>query len=529
LVSKDVLATCPVQPCKLTGEASTIAGSNADIKLTQLQARMTADGSEVAKSILDAANMQTSMSATGSKSIITTMLEMNQSALDTTMKSKKAMMDAEMAYMAEMAEVDYRSKVSVFGKNDTKEEIEFILNALEENKDLTVPEIIFMLKSTVDDNEEGKIPVRIASAKGVCAKEDVSEKGKCAKVIKIYPSTKLEKAFKLCSERKRGLVQKQRETLLRRNAIRESNKKTLAAMKSTDSAGAITTRIQENKQLMCSPTDYKSGVCGKNVTPEEYQEKIIIGSVIPNGDIAASNFTTPTSNNAAGYLDDLSEETLASIENQSLDRSKLERNKNQRVVPIVNTYRNVNQLKASKAFIDNIVGEDLVPNLSPQNRKKNANSNYQSRFLSRMSSLSLVRLALTDSMMLRVGTKLSGLLESDDVGKAQYEITLDSDNGKEDVLGAGQLDMLTDRVNRQFDALRSDGKAGDTAGSAMLSDSNPNNILNMQSEALRLQNEIMWKRFMVGEQSLALDAISNAQKANSPEMIEYMNQLRVGR
>ncbi|MAF43907.1 MAG: hypothetical protein CMI54_07090, partial [Parcubacteria group bacterium] len=48
------------------------------------------------------------------------------------------------------------------------------------------------------------------------------------------------------------------------------------------------------------------------------------------------------------------------------------------------------------------------------------------------------------------------------------------------------------------------------------------------NENLLLQNEMLIKEYFMNEQSIVLDAISVAQKANSKEMMELMEDLRRG-
>jgi hypothetical protein len=528
--SGSAFATCPVQPCQLTGTASTIAGSNADRTLMDLTVQMASDSTEVARAIADSTNAQMSSMSSGTQGIISTMMEMNQAAMDSKIKGDKAMLDADMAYQAELAELEYRAQISVFGKNDTKEEINLIIETLEDHTDLTVPEIIYMLKTTIDDDPEGKIPVPIASAESICSKEDIEEKGLCSKVIKIYPSTKLEKAFKSCSAGKRLLILQEQEAVLQHAVITQSNIKTAKALKSTDSAGAASARIASVRELTCSPVKYQNGVCRKDLTPEEFQEKMIIGAIIPNGDVMASNFSTPTAMAAEGYIDDLGDETYKAIINQSLDRRRLDEQPNQKVIPLFYTYRNANQVKASMAFIDNIVGEDLIPNQSALNRRKSQNAEYQAYFLSRIASLNMVRVSLSNSMSMRVGTNMSKLIEDGSIN-GNFDIQTDSDAGKEDVLGAGPLDLLKNRIDRQFGNLQmsdQNSNSGNSSGS-FVDNASGSDALVMQAESLRLQNELMWKSYLITEQTLSLDAITLAQKINSPEVIEYMKSLRKGR
>ena len=71
--------TCPpIIPCNETGEASTIAGSNADIQLAEMATQISTDTNAVAQSIIDAAKTQSAALNKGASALTSTMIQVNQ-------------------------------------------------------------------------------------------------------------------------------------------------------------------------------------------------------------------------------------------------------------------------------------------------------------------------------------------------------------------------------------------------------------------------------------------------------------------
>jgi hypothetical protein len=527
-------ATCPpIVPCKVTAEASTIAGSNADQKLITFSQSITSDTTEVAQALMDMANAQAKAMGDNAQSVIATNAQLSQIELNQTLTTKRAFSDREMAHAQQMTEAAYRSAASVVSSDDTEEEFQLILDTLGDNLELSVPEVIFMLTEQMDKNKEGgKVLVQLAASKGVCSEEDVQEEGKCSIAKRVFPGKKLSALFQQCSANKRMLAEMKFKNEARAAAAGISNTATNKALERTNSAGSIIARVQNQMSLSCSPSEFKAGKCKQDISPEEYQEEMIIGNIIPGGDVSASNFSSPMSSSAPGYIEDLSENTKKEIVQQSLDREALVEDPNQRAIPLVHTYRNANQVAASLAFIDNIVSDDLVPALSPQDRRKVSSAEYQSRHLTRMAALSMVRLTLTSSLTDRAGEKMRKMLQEGSFdGEYSFEIKADLPDNKESVLGASVLDVLQDRVNKQSASLQMSDQNGASAnaGNDFVSMPSSTKTLEIIVDGVMLQNEMMMKDYFMNEQIIALQAISLAQKSNSAEMVKLMENLRRGR
>jgi hypothetical protein len=523
-------------PCQVTAQASTIAGSNADEKLVTFAQTISTTSNEVAKAITNMASATVSSHNQGTSGIISSAMELSQIELDTSLKMKKVLLDAELSNDANISENEYRSRNAVMSADDSKAEVDLILLALEEHSSLSVPEIIFTLTETIDKSPDGKVLVPIIDAE--CSEEDIKEKGHCSIAKKAFPGRKLKAFFNMCTKEKRILITKKVDIDARKSTVEHANKRTSQAIKTTNSVSAITSRIAKQKMLACTPSDYQAKLCGAGMTKEDYQEAIVIGGIVPDGDVSAANFSSPSYSSAEGYMDfsageDGDEETAKhmqeEIQKQALDRTELQDDENQKVVPLYNTYKNANQVKSAISFIDNIVAQDLIPNLDPKDRKKVQNAEYQGRYMARLSTLSMVRLAMTDSMNQRVGKKMreminSGVMETTD----KFDIAADSPDNKESVLGASSMDMLSFRVGGQMANMQMSDQNGESssAGNDFIAAPSPQDVMSKILESTLLQNEMYLKEITMNEQILSLKSIALAQKANSPEMVKLMKRLR---
>jgi hypothetical protein len=526
MLSASALAVCPpIVPCSTVGQASTIAGSNADIALAELSAKITADSNAVAQAIIDGANANVAAMQTGVNGVVSSFMEMNQINLDTKMKQDKAMLDGELDYLANQAEIDYRSSVSVVSADDTPEEFDLILKYLNDYSDESVPKIIYLLREGYDNNEEGIIGVAIKSAEGVCTEEQIKEEGKCTVPKKVFPASKLEVLYKQCGIAKKvgkqlQIAKKNKETLL--ESVAKSSEKSAEV---TDSAGAVSKRLATTREQNCSPAQYKKNICKTDLSFEEYQEQLMIGAIVPQGDVLASNFTSPSKTYVHGYVDEIPDETMADIENQSLDRIALEENPEQRVVDLVDTYRNAAQVRSAFSFIDNVVGEDLVGNQTASKRRSFDSSQAQATYLSRLAALSMARTALTESLVLRLGEKMRTAVQDGTLPENPV-IKMDSEDNKESVTGAGELDILRDRVQSQFDDFLLSSDSPSEGSTDFVNNATPTDVASKQLDALVLANELMFKRYLISEQKVNMSAVQLTQKVNSPDFTEALKELR---
>lgn len=527
LFSFKSFATCPpILPCKPTGEASTIAGSNADTELIVFTQNITKSTNEVAAALIDMANANASSLNQGAQSVIAAQIELSQIQANQDLKIKRAMADRDMAHASQMMENINREANSVISADDTKEEFELILDYLRKNSDMSVPEIILLMQETVDKSVDlGFVLIQIKSSKGVCEKKDVDEGGQCSIAKRVYPAKKLQALYNQCSLEKITLIEAEKRNQAKVMSIELANKSTSEALETTNSTGALSKRINSQINLSCTPTQYKNNLCG-DMSPEDYQEKIVSGQIIPNGDVSASNFSSPTSISSHGYIDDFDPSTKDQIEGASLNRQSIKDNPNQKVVRFNHTYRNANQVKSALNFIDNLVADDLIPALSPTDRRKVQNAEYQSRFLNRVASLSMVRLVLSESMSARVGDEMRNMILSGEMDRSDsFEISLTSDANKESVSGAGVLDILESRVNEQSQRLT----VKENGGSEFISAPSDAKALDGILSSVQLQNEMLMKEYLMLEQMNSLKAIAISQKINSPRVTELMKDLRSGR
>ena len=155
---------------------------------------------------------------TGTNGVVSSFMEMSQVNLGTKMQQDKAMLDGEMDYLANQAEIDYKSKVGVVSADDTKEEFNLILKYLDEYSEDSVPKIIYLLRETYDKDPEGVIGIPIKTAEGTCTEEQITEEGLCTVPKKIFPAAKLEVLYKQC-----GIAKKVQKQLL----VEAQNKATL--------------------------------------------------------------------------------------------------------------------------------------------------------------------------------------------------------------------------------------------------------------------------------------------------------------
>ena len=90
LATSSAYATCPpIVPCKVTAEASTIAGSNADQELITFAQDITTSTNEVAKALIDMANSVSSTASQNAQNIVATNAELSQIQLNQELKIKK--------------------------------------------------------------------------------------------------------------------------------------------------------------------------------------------------------------------------------------------------------------------------------------------------------------------------------------------------------------------------------------------------------------------------------------------------------
>lgn len=508
-------------PC-IPQSVQTISGSNADLYLQKIQADMTMSGTTISNTINQTMADLSSTVAKSSNDIQATTIKINQENLQKQVNLNKMFNDQKYTFELDRLRKEELKSRTVFFEDDTPQEIDLIVKALEENPTLSVREVALVLKMNYDD-VGGTIPIPLHGSEQVCKKEDL-ENGLCSTPKKITPARKLLKMHEECSIVKSKLVSNLREQKATNGVIKNSTLKSNNAIKQTN-ANAISKKINSQKEISCTLEQYKNNYCGQNLTPEEYQEKIVRNEIIVNANISPSNMLTPTSVGAIG-TSLVDPQVLEVYEREALDYSELEANPHQKEdqVPIVYTYRNSNQLKGSFDYVDNVVGYDLIPNQSIQDIKKVQSLEYQSRYNSRVANLNLVSSTFNDSIKLRVGEKLGEKLNEDPLLEETTEIV------KESALGAGKLDSLYSEVEKPFASLMMNGDDLDSAiKQEMLNGQGGDKYWKSKQLALlKYQQELLLREYLQNERSILLKSSQLSNMVNSVENTLYLKQLRQG-
>lgn len=533
--------------CTGIKSVDTLEGDAADL-IEGIKDDIIASGKEVKKQMENNSAAEIDMISTSTESIIKTMITTNDALISDEMRLQRAMLEMEMDYMAEMKEREIRAKNAPMDLDDTAEEVKFMLNEL--NKSNT-DQVQLLLKDQYEKyGDNGKIiPVRIKAAESMntetgerCPEYDPNVHFKAAGCFfghKAFPAQKMAKYFDECSRAKRRVV-----SGAKKNAANATVASTVQksqndfANSSTQLKGSmISSRLKSQAGLNCSPYDFKKGACLKELkdNKSEYVAKVVANEIIPNGNISSNNLFRPT---AVGSIDgefsnDLTPAEKSAMATANIDLKSKADGKDVSVsdntVPIVYTYRTSSQYLAAKDFVDNILAKEMIPNQSLDDRKQSSNSVYQSRFLSRAAALSIAEVSLNKSIEARLGKNIR---EAIDNGENMNPFNkIDGKVGKiikEDINGAGYMDELADSINKDYEKVIVDAKnkiAGSAASESLASMSSKKPE-EWQLEAIIKQNEVTLEQYHQGERIEALLSAILAQKANSPDNIKYLENLR---
>lgn len=525
----------------------TLEGSAAKL-IQDIKDDIIKSGKEVKKQMEVNSAAEIKMYAESSENIMKTLVRVNDALISDEMKLKRAMLEMEMDYMAEMKEREIRAKNAPMDLDDTAEEVKFILNELDKAE---TEQVQLVLKNQYDKyGEDGKIiPVRIKAAESIntetgekCPEYDPNVHFKAAGCFfghKAFPAQKMAKYFDECSRAKRRIVsgaKKNAANATITSTVQKSQNE-FANTSTQLKESIISSKLKSQADLNCSPYDFKKDGCLRSLSEDKdsYVEKVIANEIIPNGNISSNNLFRPT---AIGSVDGTFSSDLSDSEKSALSTANIElesKSGNQDVsvsdntVPIVYTYRTSSQYLAAKDFVDNILAKEMIPNQALDDRKTSSNSVYQSRFLSRAAALSIAEVSLNKSIEARLGKNLREAIDS---GKNMNPFNnIDGVAGelvKEDINGAGYMDELADSINKDYEKVIVDAKnkiAGSAAAES-LSSMSTKKPQEWQLEAIIKQNEVTLEQFHQGERIEALLSAILAQKANSPENIKYLENLR---
>lgn len=475
-------------------------------------------GEQIKTAIISGSQAQTTEFNNQMSKLVETIIGIDQAALKDKLKQDTALQEKEMAYASNIAEEQVRQSKSVLFKDDTKEEMDLIVKHLEENSELSVPVIALAMTAKYDKGGE-KIPIPIKAAEGVCNEENIKD-GFCSIMKEITPGKKLSKFFKACNQQKKELVRKTQEAKSQKAAIIVNAEKSRQALNNVNSIAAYKSNKEEQQKGSCNVSDYKEKLCGSVSSKEDFQEKVALNHIIPNGNISPDNLLAPTFYGGTD-LRTYDQETIDDLIDKSLSKDEVQGVPDQSFVPIVYTYKNSNQYVTALHYIDNISGSLLVSNQTVEKRKRTENAEFQKLYLKRMATLSLVRTAFMDSVKKRTGSKMAELASSGTLG------ILDEPK-KESVLGASEYDILLNRVDEVFSsiAIKSTAKIGESASTDEIANGSEKMFKKAQLDTLKLQTEIMFKSLIEEEKIELLKAAQISNLVNSPEMISYLQKIR---
>lgn len=558
-------------PAKDTGKSSsTLAGEcsssknvyqfsgSAKDEIDKFGTDIEAAGNKIADTIAENTASEIEVITQGTESLIKAMVNITNSQIKDQLKQDKMLLDMKMDYLAELQERELKASQGVMGMDDTAEEVLFIINELKVTGNGQAgsynhaQELIASMKANYDDNPNFLMPIRIKSAdaktaegEGCPAYDPVLHKSgeldtTCFYTVKSSPGAKLEKYFKECSIIKANSMASVAKNMSKKVSTESQQKSQTSYMnksqtqKSTD---LIQTKIVVQKETSCSVKEFGYKICGTNEEGErldtkEYLQDVVDLKIIPYGNVSSSNFLSPVSiGSTDGNVGEIDDATRKSMALKAVGYKTLGENGQASVAtssntpPIVKTYKTSSQYFAAVDFVNNIINKEAV---SGQNVTKNTNSNsaiFQSKFMSRAASLSLAENSMRNAIELRTGSNINQqILKSNAQGESFNRQT---GFVREDVNGAGSLDVLINLIDKDYNKLQSDAKSVISGGGTNQIETAPDKITDWQVEALIKSNQLALMQFEQNERIELLMAAILANTINSENNVNYINSLKV--
>ena len=508
---------------------SFFSGGNAQRLQMQVSGDIAASGALLEQTILDngssivKAISETSVALTEAITVFQT--SMAQSKAE---RSEK-LNDIKMNYMAEIKEREIRARNSEFGLDDTAEEIEFIDYQLEQalNGGVDKPQVIIsQLKRKYDDNNFA-LPIKIRSSDRVTPIENgepcedydaskINDQTGCFYYQKSQPGKKLEMIFNECSRAKKqtlmALNQKSSSRVVSKTLKKEQAQSTGAVVTTSN----IVSSQADQRIVSCNDKEYGFNLCADDLEPNEYIEKVVLNEIIPNGNISATNLLTPPAIGSYDGETDLSGEELISSLVSSLEKDNTAVSEN--TPPLIHTYKTSSQYFAAKDYIKNILNRDIVSNQSVSKRTNVSSSKFQSKFNQRQASLSLSEQVMNSAIEKRIGAEIRDQINNDNLDRETIV--------RESLSGAGYLDILEDMVEEDYSKLIVGANTGQPT-TETLSRMAPKNIKNWQYSAQVLNTKLKLENQMDDEQIELLLSTYLSLSVNSPNNIEFLEQMKV--
>ena len=531
------------------------SGSSAEIFLQGINYSISVSGDKVAENIEKNGKILTSKMGEVTAGVVSTIGNFQENLKSDRLKRKTAMMNIKLNFLAEIKEREIRAKNAEFTLTDTAEEIAFIeyqlQRAIDEENENKSQVVIEYLKNKYDKNPDFVIPVKIKASDSLmasttgekCADYDPSTVGmpsgpnSCFYPQKSYPGKTLEIIFKECSSAKKKTLLTLKDDANKR-VVRNSLKNEQIDSLNTIVSSRNTSSLQEVKRITsCNDKEYGFGLCYKDLEPSAYLEKVIKNEIIPNGGFSASNFLLPpVIGTYDGDVNVTPEEIKASLVGM-LDKGGSEGENcnlwggdfcgqsaeavSNNTPDLVYTYKTSAQYFAAKDFISNLLNKNLIANQSIADRNKISSADFQSRFKQRAAALSLSETVLNSVIEKRIGTSIAEKVFDGEIKR--------EDIIKENINGAGSLDILESLVKNDYDKLIVNSSGANSASIGQmeaLSRMAPKNIDSWQLNAQILNTKLKFENKMQSEEIEILLAAYLGQKLNSPSNLNLMKKLK---
>lgn len=530
--------------CTGVKSVDTLEGSAASL-IEGIKNDIRAAGKEVKNQMKENAAAQMDVISAGDEQIVKTIIDTANTQIKDELNMKRAFLDMEMDYMAELKEREVRAKNAPMDLDDTAEEVKFMLHELETTDKDHAQEVIAEMQSKYPDGK--LIPVKIKAGNSVstvtgeaCPDYDPAKptvEG-CFYPHKAFPATKIAKYFDECSRAKRRVVSSAKKAAAEKTTAAQVQKSQNEFAKSSTRVkdSVLNAKIVNQAQIGCNPQDFMKKFCLPQIGDKgAYVEKVVANEIVPNGNISSVNLFKPP---AVGSVDGEFADNLTDEEKSALTQANLELNSkdgsnevavSDNTVPIVYTYRTSSQYLAAKDFVDTVLSKELIPNQDMTERKTGAGTVYQSRFLSRAAALSIAEFSMNKSIESRIGKTLR---ESIDAGTYMNPFVKNSEGNvgtvvKEDINGASWIDEISDSINKDYQKVivsaTNEANGGAAESLASMSSKKPEE---WQLEAIIKQNELTLEQYHQGERMEFLLAALLSQLSNSPENIKYLEDLR---
>lgn len=531
--------------CTGIKEVDTLEGSAASL-IQEIKDDIIAAGKEVKNQMKENAAAQMEVISSGDEQIVKTIVDTANTQIKDELNMKRAFLDMEMDYMAELKEREVRAKNAPMDLDDTAEEVTFMLNELNTTDKAHAQEVIADMNAKYPDGK--LIPVKIKAGNSTstvtgeaCPDYDPTKETVegCFYPHKAFPATKMAKYFDECSRAKRRVVSSAKKAAAEKTTAaqvsKSQNEYATTTVAGKDSL--LNAKIASKAEIGCNPQDFMKKFCLKDLNADKgtYVQKVVANEIVPNGEISSVNLFKPP---AVGSVDGEFADNLTDDEKSALTQVNLELASkdgttdvavSDNTVPIVYTYRTSSQYLAAKDFVDTVLSKELIPNQEVAVRKTGAGTVYQSRFLSRAAALSVAEFSMNKSIESRIGKTLR---EAIDAGTYMNPYVKDSSGKvgtviKEDINGASWIDEISDSINKDYQKVivsaAGEANGGAAESLASMSSKKPEE---WQLEAIIKQNELTLEQYHQGERMEFLLAALLAQLANSPENMKHLEDLR---